>query len=221
LFKDLSIIRLIKTTTFRKWIPFTSWRKQDMIGNVLTFSGTEVKPLSDHGHPHSSGITTLGIGIYIHFYPIFLTGYNVVATSRRMLCLPCSSFFVAKYKPWRLGAGWGSECRFGYVSPSTWKQRLMKQTYLLYSCRRNVKQHSTTELLGFRTLSIIRYSTKKKKVPETGSISILRFGGRHLFSWVLWKELSSITLSKGPNWVGVSLHTWGRKEIQFPKRCIF
>jgi hypothetical protein len=38
-------------------------------------------------------------------------------------------------------------------------------------------------------------------------------------SLVQWLRL---VLSKGPNWVGVFSHfTWGRKQIQFPKRRVF
>jgi hypothetical protein len=52
--------------------------------------------------------------------------------------------------------------------------------------------------------------TRKYKVSENGSVSVLRLrGGRHLLSWVTLKELTSIVqwlmlaLSKRPNWVGV------------------
>jgi hypothetical protein len=35
--------------------------------------------------------------------------------------------------------------------------------------------------------------TREYKVSETGYISVLRWGGRHLLCWVLQKELTSIT----------------------------
>jgi hypothetical protein len=34
-------------------------------------------------------------------------------------------------------------------------------------------------------------------------------------------ELISVTLSKGTNWIGVFSLTWGRKQMQFPKRRVF
>jgi hypothetical protein len=52
-----------------------------------------------------------------------------------------------------------------------------------------------SELLGFRTLSIIRYSKNQKTQ---------RFG-----NWICFSR------------VGVSPLTWGRKQTEFPKRCVF
>jgi hypothetical protein len=34
-------------------------------------------------------------------------------------------------------------------------------------------------------------------------------------------QWSRSALSMGPNWVGVFILTWGRKQIQFPKRRVF
>jgi hypothetical protein len=54
---------------------------------------------------------------------------------------------------------------------------------------------------------------KKDLFPSSGE------GGEDTYSVVQWLRLA---LSKGPNWVGVfSPFTWGRKQIQFPKRCVF
>jgi hypothetical protein len=39
--------------------------------------------------------------------------------------------------------------------------------------------------------------------------------------WTLDLQWLRLALSKGPNWLGVFLPlTWGRKQIQFPKRCV-
>jgi hypothetical protein len=47
-------------------------------------------------------------------------------------------------------------------------------------------------LLGFWTLSIVRYS-KEHNVSETGSVYVLRsVVGRHLLCWVRYKELTSV-----------------------------
>jgi hypothetical protein len=54
--------------------------------------------------------------------------------------------------------------------------------------------------------------SRKHAVSETGSLSVLKRGGRHLLSWVPEKELTSIT---GPDLA------WGLKEIKFPKRHVF
>jgi hypothetical protein len=69
-----------------------------------------------------------------------------------------------------------------------------------------------SKLLGFWTLSIVRYS-KQLDDSETGSVSVLRWGAQD--TWL------GLDISKGPNWVGVFLLTWGRKQIQFPKRRVF
>jgi hypothetical protein len=68
-------------------------------------------------------------------------------------------------------------------------------------------QHS--ELIGFWTLSIVQYSKilkiREHNVSETSPVQWLR-----------------LALSKGPNWLGTnpSPLTWGRKQIQFPKRYV-
>jgi hypothetical protein len=59
-----------------------------------------------------------------------------------------------------------------------------------------------SELLGFWTFFIVRYSRKyKHDVSETGSVSVRRWGGR-----------LRLVLSKGPNWVGVFCHPHLRTE---------
>jgi hypothetical protein len=55
---------------------------------------------------------------------------------------------------------------------------------------------------------------------QTGRLTVgrnitLTFALTWVVQW-LW-----LPLSKGPNRVGVSFRTWGRKQIQFPKRCDF
>jgi hypothetical protein len=59
--------------------------------------------------------------------------------------------------------------------------------------------------------------TEEPNVSETGSVSGLRWrGGRYLLCWPWLRSV----LSMGPNRVRVSYTaTWGRKQIQFPKRC--
>jgi hypothetical protein len=68
-------------------------------------------------------------------------------------------------------------------------------------------------LQGFRTLSIIwnpKRNTKDHNVSETGSVSLLRWGGggRHIMCWVCQKanlnHWTRLALSNGPNRVGVS-----------------
>jgi hypothetical protein len=63
--------------------------------------------------------------------------------------------------------------------------------------------------------------TRKYSVSKTESVSIFRWGGRkHLLS-SFYGQWLRLTLSKGSNWVEVSLpFTWGRKRIQFPKRFL-
>jgi hypothetical protein len=66
--------------------------------------------------------------------------------------------------------------------------------------------------------------TRKNNVSETGSVSVLRWGGRHLLCWVPYKQVTqwlTLVLSKRSNWIGVVLLTWGRKQIQFPERYVF
>jgi hypothetical protein len=58
---------------------------------------------------------------------------------------------------------------------------------------------------------------RKHDVSETGSVSILRWGGRHSVM-PQWLRLARF---KGSNWVGVFPLTWGWKRIQFPKRHVF
>jgi hypothetical protein len=73
------------------------------------------------------------------------------------------------------------------------------------------------ELLGFWTFYIVRYSRKQKT--------------RRFRDWICFRPRvrgktptqlgPRLAFSKGPNWVGVVLLIWGRKQIQFPKRRIF
>jgi hypothetical protein len=80
----------------------------------------------------------------------------------------------------------------------------------------------------FWTFSIVLYS-KKHDVSETWSVSVLRWrwGRRPTQLGPLERERERewlrLTLSKGPNWVGVfsPTFTWGRKQIKFPKRRVF
>jgi hypothetical protein len=61
---------------------------------------------------------------------------------------------------------------------------------------------------------------RKHKVPETWSVSVLRWGGK-TFTQLGPLERLRLAFSKGPNWVGISPLSWGRKQIQFPKRRVF
>jgi hypothetical protein len=64
--------------------------------------------------------------------------------------------------------------------------------------------------------------TGNHKVSENGSVSVLRWGEGQLLCWVPFVRSLWLTLSKGPSRVDVStLLTWGRKQIRFPKRCVF
>jgi hypothetical protein len=77
-----------------------------------------------------------------------------------------------------------------------------------------VKNCINIELLGFRTLSIVRIliiTRKKNKhdVSETGSVSALRWGKTP----ILLGPLERANLNQ-------SSLTWGRKQIQFPKRRV-
>jgi hypothetical protein len=57
----------------------------------------------------------------------------------------------------------------------------------------------------FWTLSIVWYSKKTHNVSKNGTVQ--------------WLKLA---LSNWPNWAGDPLpYTWGRKQIQFSKRCVF
>jgi hypothetical protein len=77
-------------------------------------------------------------------------------------------------------------------------------------------------LLGFRTLSIVRYS-KGYNVLEPGSVSALIWGGgRHLLCWFPWKcypiERLVLAIRIETNKVVFQPLIWGRKQIQSPKR---
>jgi hypothetical protein len=83
-------------------------------------------------------------------------------------------------------------------------------------------------IAGFWTLSIVRYNktNREHNFSETESVSFLRWEWRHLLCWVLRKDLTTITepnlaLYNGSNRLVVPPRpTWGRKQIQFPKRCV-
>jgi hypothetical protein len=56
---------------------------------------------------------------------------------------------------------------------------------------------------------------RKQKVSETGSVSVPRCGGRHLFSWL------RLALSKGPNSLGVSFPSTGDGERSSFRNFVF
>jgi hypothetical protein len=97
------------------------------------------------------------------------------------------------------------------IGHSNKKMYMLINKYLWYSVL-----HATHiwKLLGFWTFPIVWYS-REHDVSETGSVSFLRWrwGRRHLLT---------LALCKGLNWVGVfsPTFTWGRKQIQFPKRRV-
>jgi hypothetical protein len=70
---------------------------------------------------------------------------------------------------------------------------------------------SQSELLGFRTFSIVHYSKKYKT---------RRFGKWICFRPQVWGETPTTQL--GPlDRASLNHWTWGRKQIQFPKRRVF
>jgi hypothetical protein len=83
-----------------------------------------------------------------------------------------------------------------------------------------------SELLGFWPLSIVRYSKKNIKGtqrvgnwicfrPQVKGWEIHTLLGPSIRKWL------RVALSNGPNRVGISHpFTWGRKQIQFPTRCV-
>jgi hypothetical protein len=86
---------------------------------------------------------------------------------------------------------------------------------------------SHSELLVFRTLSTVRCSKNYKRQrfgnwicfhPQVNGETPTLLGPSERANQVQWLKL---VLSEGLNWVGVSPFTWGRKQIQFPKRRVF
>jgi hypothetical protein len=61
-------------------------------------------------------------------------------------------------------------------------------------------------------------NSRNYNVSETESVSVHKRGGGNTYTTVQWLRLA---LSQGPNWVGISPLTWGRKQNQFPKHRVF
>jgi hypothetical protein len=82
-------------------------------------------------------------------------------------------------------------------------------------------------VIGIFPLSRI-LNTRKHNVSETDSVSVLSLGEGDLYSVGSLRESRTLDLSvrldlsKGSNRVGyLSPLTCGRKQIRFPKRCVF